>query len=88
MKALIQKGADVNSKDGYGTTILSYGVASGCADVVKVLIEAHVNVNSKGDKYGFTPLFDCMHSSMNELDMSDIMKMLTEAGADVNSKNE
>lgn len=59
IRALIQKGADVNSKANNGMTPLMFAVRSGRMDVVKLLIDSGALVDEQ-DSLGRTPL---MHSA-------------------------
>ncbi len=56
VKALLDKGVDVNSKTRYGATALSYACDKGHVEVVKLLIERGADVNSKDTFYGEVPL--------------------------------
>ena len=56
VKALLDKGVDVNAKTRYGATGLSYACDKGHIDVVKLLIERGADVNSKDTFYGEVPL--------------------------------
>ena len=55
VKALLDKGADVNGKDMHGRTALMRASESGHLEVVKVLLGKGAYVNAK-DKYGATAL--------------------------------
>ena len=56
MKLLLDKNADVESKDDkYGQTPLSWAAEKGHEVVVKLLLDKNADVESK-DKYGRTPL--------------------------------
>ncbi|MEK6408106.1 MAG: ankyrin repeat domain-containing protein [Acidobacteriota bacterium] len=56
LKALLDKGVDVNAKTRYGATALSYACDKGHIDVVKLLIERGADVNVKDTFYGEVPL--------------------------------
>ena len=57
MKLLLEKGADVESKDRhYGRTPLSWAAENGHEAVVKLLLEKGADVESKDQTYGQTPL--------------------------------
>ena len=81
VELLLEKGADVDSKDDTGRTPLSWAAENGHEAVVKLLLEKGADVSSK-DKYGQTPL---SWAAENGLEM--VMKLLLEKGADVDSKD-
>ena len=78
---LIQKGADINVKDGTGETPLFRAVFNGEMDAVKVLLKHGADVNQKNDD-GYTALMWAAYKGSK-----DIVQMLLEKGADVNIKN-
>ena len=82
VKLLLEKGADVESKDrDYGQTPLSWAAEKGHEAVVKLLLEKGADVESK-DKDGRTPL-----SWAAENGHEAVVKLLLEKGADVESKD-
>ncbi len=56
VKALLDKGADVNAKFRYGATALSYASDKGHTEVVKILLERGADVNVRDTFYNTTPL--------------------------------
>ncbi|MEK6324932.1 MAG: ankyrin repeat domain-containing protein [Acidobacteriota bacterium] len=56
VKALLDKGVDVNAKTRYGATALSYACDKGHLEVAKLLIERGADVNAKDTFYGEAPL--------------------------------
>lgn len=56
VKALLDKGADVNAKFRYGATALSYAADKGHVEVVNVLLERGADVNVKDTFYQSTPI--------------------------------
>ncbi|HWS56431.1 MAG TPA: ankyrin repeat domain-containing protein [Pyrinomonadaceae bacterium] len=56
VKALLDKGADVNAKFRYGATALFKAAERGNAEVVKVLLERGADVNVKDTFYGATAM--------------------------------
>ena len=57
VKALLDKGADVNAKFRYGATALFKAAERGHTEVVKLLIERGADVNVKDTFYGATALY-------------------------------
>ena len=74
--------SDVDSKDEFGRTPLSWAAEYGHSRVVKLLLDAHAEVDSKDDKYGQTPL-----SWAVEKGHSGLVKLLLDAHAEVDSKD-
>ncbi len=56
VRALLDKGADVNAKFRYGATALSYAADKGHTEVVKILLERGADVNVRDTFYQATPL--------------------------------
>jgi ankyrin repeat protein len=56
VKLLLEKGADHESKDGYGQTPLSWAAATGREAVVKLLLEKGADLEPKDDTFSQTPL--------------------------------
>jgi hypothetical protein len=76
VKALLDKGVDVNAKTRYGATALSYACDKGHVEVVKLLIERGADVNSKDTFYGEVPLgWALSHEHVQ------IVKLLLDKGA-------
>lgn len=76
VKALLDKGVDVNAKTNYGATALSYACDKGHVEVVKLLIERGADVNVKDTFYGEVPLgWALSHSHV------EVVKLLLERGA-------
>jgi ankyrin repeat protein len=59
MIALLENGHDLNSKDSYGQTPLSWAVDNGHEAVVKLLLEKDAELETKDSEYGRTPLSGC-----------------------------
>ncbi|TET36072.1 MAG: ankyrin repeat domain-containing protein [Planctomycetota bacterium] len=78
-RLLIDKGADVDSKDIGGHTPLFFGASYGKPDIVLLLIHRGANVNEKTDT-GFTPL----HYAANTGEIEAIRELLV-AGIEVNA---
>src|SRR5262249_42810315 len=56
VKAMLDKGVDVNSKNHYGATALSYACDRGSVEMVRLLIERGADVNVQDTFYRATPL--------------------------------
>jgi len=56
VKALLERGVDVNTKFRYGATALSYAADKGHLEVVKVLLAHKADLNVKDTFYGATPI--------------------------------
>jgi hypothetical protein len=56
VKALLDRGVDVDTKFRYGATALSYASDKGHLEVVKLLLERKASVNVKDTFYGATPI--------------------------------
>lgn len=76
LKALLEKGVNVNSKTRYGATALSYACDKGHVEVVKLLIERGADLNSKDTFYGEVPLGWALSKGHAE-----IVKLLLDKGA-------
>ncbi|MGM0875291.1 MAG: M48 family metallopeptidase [Bacillota bacterium] len=81
VKLLLEYGADPNSTDQYGDTIVSYATTQGYFECVKLLINEGADLNID-DEYGETPLFDAVY--MEDLNM---VQFLLDNGAYVNVEN-
>ncbi|TEY39703.1 hypothetical protein BOTCAL_0453g00070 [Botryotinia calthae] len=91
VKMLLEKGADIESKDSnYNQTPLSWAAKNGHDEVVKLLLEKVVklllekgaDIESKDSEYNQTPLSWATRNRHNI-----IMKLLLEKGADIESKD-
>uniref|UniRef100_A0A6C0I471 Uncharacterized protein n=1 Tax=viral metagenome TaxID=1070528 RepID=A0A6C0I471_9ZZZZ len=81
---LIDAGVDVNSKDEYGRTPLHEVVSSLARikgkkglEIVRILLQAGADVNSKDEEYGRTPL----HLAIDYDKKGEITKLLIDSGA-------
>jgi ankyrin repeat protein len=78
VKALLQKGADVNAKDDMGRTALMFAAINAHDETVKVLLEYGADVNTRAND-GATPLMLAATCGATE-----IVRALLNQGADLN----
>src|SRR5215510_6897105 len=76
VKAMLDKGIDVNVKNHYGATALSYACDRGNVEMVKLLIERGADVNVQDTFYRATPLTWAADKGYVE-----IVKLLLDKGA-------
>jgi hypothetical protein len=76
VKALLDKGVDVNGKSRYGATALSYACDRGNLEMVTLLIERGADINVKDTFYGATPISWASNNGHTE-----VVKLLLEKGA-------
>ena len=81
VRALLEKGGEVDAEDTAGHTALMEAAFGGYTNTVLLLIEKGADVNAR-DKDGWTPLFWATFSRR-----TDAARSLLEKGADVNAKN-
>jgi hypothetical protein len=67
VKALLEKGADVNAKFRYGTTALFKAAERGHVEVVKVLLDRGADVSVKDTFYGATAMTWALSNKHNEV---------------------
>jgi ankyrin repeat protein len=79
---LVEKDADLESKDRYGRTPLSWAAEKGLKAVVRLLLEKGADPESKDAKYGRTPL---SWAAVNGHEA--VMRLMLEKGADPESKD-
>ena len=82
VKLLLEKGAELEAKDGYSRTPLSCAVANGHEAVVKLLLEKGAELEAK-DKDSQTPL-----SYAAENGHEAVVKLLLERGAELEEKDD
>lgn len=82
VKALLDKGADVNAKFKGKGTVLHGAALKGQNDLVELLIRKGADVNAKDDKYGATPLHLAAYNGHKK-----VVQILLLAGADVYPKD-
>jgi ankyrin repeat protein len=81
VRALLDRGAEVNRTDQHGWSPLMEAVFGGHAETIGALIERGADVNTK-DRAGWTPLMEAASKGHTE-----IVKTLLAGGADVNARN-
>jgi uncharacterized caspase-like protein len=89
VKTLLDKGANVNVKDGDGRTALMIAVRYGHTEIVKVLLDRRADVNAK-DNDGWTALIWAIGPVVwygQGGGHIETIKMLLDRGAEVNAKD-
>jgi ankyrin repeat protein len=81
VRALLDKGGDVDATDNAGRTALMEAAFGGYTETVRLLVEKGANVNAH-DNEGWSPLFWAAFSRRTEC-----VRFLLDKGADVNTKN-
>lgn len=80
VKALLDKGADVNAKFRYGATALFKAAERGNTEVVKVLIERGADVNVTDTFYGATAMSWALQKGHTGVILAILSKTTEEAG--------
>jgi ankyrin repeat protein len=80
VKALLDKGADVDAKFRYGATALFKAAERGHTEVVKLLIERGANVNVKDTFYGATAMSWALQKGHTGVIRAILTKSTEEAG--------
>jgi ankyrin repeat protein len=78
IQALLKAGADPNTANGTGATVLMDAAMSGSVDAVKALVDAGANVNAFDNKNGQTALMFAAWENR-----ADVIRFLIQRGADV-----
>ncbi len=81
VETLLAKGADVNGKDGNGSTALIHASAEGMVPIVELLVRNGADVNA-ADNIGDTALMAAASEGH-----ADVLKLLLSAGANVNARD-
>jgi ankyrin repeat protein/TolB-like protein/Tfp pilus assembly protein PilF len=80
VRDLIDKGADVNTRDVYGWTPLMYAAWFEHTDTLKLLLELRADVEAKGGQRGRTALLNAAANGR-----TGTAKLLVKLGADINA---
>ena len=81
MLSLIDRGADIHSRDSYGKTPLHWACQKGHTDIALLLLDRGADIHCR-DRSGNTPLlWACMNG------LTDIALLLLDRGADINSRS-
>jgi ankyrin repeat protein len=79
---MLAAGADVNSRNGEGATLLMMASHAGNLPMVMALIEAGAEVNAS-DERGWTPLMKAAYNAELDRGFPDVAHALIDAGANV-----
>ncbi len=85
IRALLQGGADGNSRNGDGATLLMLAAGAGHLEVVKALIELGADVNAT-DPQGWTALMKALYNHELNRGFPEIVSALIDAGADFETR--
>jgi ankyrin repeat protein len=82
VQRMLAAGADVNSRDSDGSTMLMLAAQEGDLPMVKVLLDGRADVNAF-DERGWGPLAKAVYSTELKRGFPDVVKTLIDAGANV-----
>ncbi len=82
VRGLLAAGADVNSRDGEGSTLLMLAAHAGNLAMVSALLEAGAEVNAS-DERGWTALMKAAYNADLDRGFADVVQALIDAGANV-----
>lgn len=82
VRRMLAAGADVNSRDGEGATLLMMASHAGNLPMVMALIEAGAEVNAS-DERGWTPLMKAAYNAELDRGFPDVAQALIDADANV-----
>ncbi|KAK6336859.1 hypothetical protein TWF718_009648 [Orbilia javanica] len=82
VKLLMEKGADLETKDNNGCTLLWIMAAHGCEGVVRLLVEKGADLEARDDD-GFTPLWIAV-----ECGEERVARLLAKKGADLEARSD
>jgi len=80
--ALLKSGADCNSSNGEGATLLMLAAGAGNFEMVEMLLAAGANVDAT-DARGWTPLMKALFNYELNRGFPDVVSVLIDAGADI-----
>ncbi|MFM8005291.1 MAG: ankyrin repeat domain-containing protein, partial [Dolichospermum sp.] len=83
VSALLACGANVDTTDHHGNTVLMLAANLGYTEIGRSLLNAGANINLKSQRYQLTALM--LSASANQI---DVVKLLISRGANVNATNE
>jgi ankyrin repeat protein len=81
-RRLLVAGADINTRDGDGATLLMVASHAGNLPMVKALVEARADVNAS-DERGWTPLMKAAYNAEQNRGFADVVQVLIDAGGNV-----
>lgn len=81
-RKLLSAGADIETRDEQGATLLMLACHSGNLAIAKALLEAGAQVNAS-DERGWTPLMKAVYNADMDRGFADVVQVLIDAGADV-----
>jgi len=79
--ALLDSGADINTANAAGLTLLMLAAKKGCLEIVRALLDRGAAVNTQATYYGWTALTYAANAGHEE-----IVRLLLEQGAALNAK--
>jgi uncharacterized protein len=89
LRCLLKHGANPNSRNNFGKTVLDLAIIWCLPDTVKLLVEYGVDVNS-GDRQGITPLMKTVILGIKDArsmaDKLQISEYILDSGADINAR--
>jgi ankyrin repeat protein len=81
-RRLLAAGADINTRDGDGATLLMVASHVGNLPMVQALVEARADVNAN-DERGWTPLMKAAYNAEQNRGFADVVQVLIDAGGNV-----
>jgi ankyrin repeat protein len=82
VQRLLAAGADIDSRDGEGATLLMLAAHAGDLPMVRLLLQAGANVNAS-DVRGWAPLSKSVYNNELKRGFADVAQALIEAGANI-----